>query len=499
MKYRSDSKKKIKLKKTDRKALLQILGGMLLVGIVLTFSLYQTKGDGISVYKGDPVVMGDNIRGDEGPALYLTAATYGVIGMDITIEDYVEAVIIASENAEDPSGVDFVTGNPYLTAYYAQYDSSANIYGGIDAEEYVEGTEDSEDDGEALSDADALDDRDTEDTDNENGDSEDTDTDSDDTDSDDTDSDDTDPDDETTDGDSEDEDSDVVSSSNGETEEQTVSTEEEDSEPEDQNDTESSVNDTRESEDIVTVEDEPVYVAYSDDQIRNIIRTKRYGGNIASMVSELANCPDDRARVWEEIFEYWDEVNQPEFTTKYNVNSGANPSLPGNLPNDHSLCFVVLGCGLNANGTIRPEMEYRCMTALRCAEMYPNSYVLCTGGHTAGSNYAASEGGVMGSWLIEHGVDASRVIVEDASYQTCENAMKSVPLLKNNYPQVDTLVLVTSDYHVPLGALTLQAECLLDGNARVVANVGCAAPRYVNFGNGELGKQLEKLAFTGRR
>lgn len=401
-------------------------------------------------------MLGDNISGEEAPALYLSAATYGVIGMDITEEDYLETVLLAENDETGTAGQE---GDHVRYPLYVE-DVAGVVMGGLSEDEVFEDETDTEDtenaDAEDLNEEDASDENEETDTEE--------------------------------DSDSSQEDSDTLVTSEDESEQEDAAVSEESGEHE-----------TRESEDTAAVEEEPVYVAYNADQIKSMIRTKRYGGNIDSMVAELANCPDERARIWEEIFAYWDEVNQPGFITKYNVNSGSDPALPGSLPNDHSLCFVVLGCGLNANGTIRPEMENRCQTALRCAQMYPNSYVLCTGGHTAGGNYAASEGGVMGNWLIEHGVDASRVIIEDASYQTSENAMKSVPLLQSKYPQVNTLVLVTSDYHVPLGALMLQAECLLDGNARVVANVGCAAPRYVNFGNGELGKQLEKLAFTGRR
>lgn len=466
---------KFRFGRIDRRALLQIVGGLLLITVVFVFSLYQTKGAGIEAYAGGPIVMGENIRGEDDPTLNLTAATYGVIGVDISEEEYVEAVILAA--SDDADIEEIINSNPYLAAYYAQDDGLRRVYGGIgdEAEPGSEAPAEEISDTEEAADTEEMTGADEE----ESGSEEET---------------------EASDEETSENGTDGEEAAAADTDAAADSTSEADSEPETETDAaDSSVNETRESEDPADAVDEPVYVAYSADQIKNIIRTRRYGGNIDSMVAELGNCPDDRARVWEEIFDYWDQVNQPGFTNKYNVNSGADPSLPGDLPNDHSLCFVVLGCGLNANGTIRPEMEYRCMTALRCAQMYPNSYVLCTGGHTAGGNYAASEGGVMGNWLIEHGVDSSRVIIEDASYQTCENAMKSVPLLKNNYPQVNTLVLVTSDYHVPLGALTLQAECLLDGNARVVANVGCAAPRYVNFGNGELGKQLEKLAFQGRR
>ena len=70
--------------------------------------------------------------------------------------------------------------------------------------------------------------------------------------------------------------------------------------------------------------------------------------------------------------------------------------LPDGLPLDDSLCIVIMGYGLNPDGSMQPELIGRLETALACAVRYPNAYVLCTGGGTAKRCPEATEAGRMG-------------------------------------------------------------------------------------------------------
>lgn len=96
--------------------------------------------------------------------------------------------------------------------------------------------------------------------------------------------------------------------------------------------------------------------------------------------------------------------------------------LPENLPQDDSLALVILGGGLNADGSMKDELIRRLNVGLDCAEQYPNAYVVCTGGATAKENKDVTEAGQMGAWLLENGLEEDRLILEDRSRSTIENA-----------------------------------------------------------------------------
>lgn len=170
------------------------------------------------------------------------------------------------------------------------------------------------------------------------------------------------------------------------------------------------------------------------------------------LLAELALLDADKAALWSEILDYWTYVN-----TEMPLNIGG---LPEGLPDDDSLAIVVLGYELKPDGAMQPELKGRLRTALACAKQYPNAYVVCTGGGTARKNKSVTEAGLMAEWLINHGVKPRRLIVEDRSRSTVENALFTYDILREAYPQVDSLAIVSSSYHIPWGALLFEAELL---------------------------------------
>ena len=157
--------------------------------------------------------------------------------------------------------------------------------------------------------------------------------------------------------------------------------------------------------------------------------------------------------LWGKIMPLWSEVNSGLV-----IHDGV---LPDGLPEDESLCIVVLGFQLHPDGSMADELRGRCETALRCAEKYSKALIAVTGGGTAWQNPNATEAGVMAAWLTEHGVDASRILVEDESRTTADNAVFTSALLRERHPEVKSLAIVTSDYHMPLGVLLFQEQALL--------------------------------------
>ena len=91
--------------------------------------------------------------------------------------------------------------------------------------------------------------------------------------------------------------------------------------------------------------------------------------------------------------------------------------------------------------------------------------IVCTGGGTAAENESATESGEMAKWLIAEGIDKKRVIVEDNSITTAQNALFTYDILTSLYPSVKKLAIISSDYHIATGELLFNAEAILRANA----------------------------------
>ena len=160
---------------------------------------------------------------------------------------------------------------------------------------------------------------------------------------------------------------------------------------------------------------------------------------IWDIIRQMKEVDPKQASVWEKLMFDWSWINSdmPIYEEE----------IPQDLPTDDSLCIVVMGFGLNADGSIRPELENRLKMALTFATSYPNAYVLVTGGQT-GAVDGVTEAGQMAAWLQKNGLSKSRIIQENQSLSTTANAVNCYKLLTRAYPQVDSIAVVTSDYHI---------------------------------------------------
>lgn len=199
------------------------------------------------------------------------------------------------------------------------------------------------------------------------------------------------------------------------------------------------------------------YLNYGEDAQTDIDR----------LVSELTDLDPAQGQTWGRIMEFWSYANN-EMPIPADV-------LPDGLPEDDSLCIVVLGYQLGPYGIIKPELAGRLEVALASAEKYPNAYVLCTGGPINFLSYHPSEAGQMEKWLINHGLAPERIITETMSLSTTENAVNSCKLLMESYPQIRTLALVSSDYHLSRSCVYFYTQALLEGQARNTAPLELAA------------------------
>ena len=195
---------------------------------------------------------------------------------------------------------------------------------------------------------------------------------------------------------------------------------------------------------------------------------------VSALLRELRSADRVAAAKWESVMKLWESVSG-SLPLNYDV-------LPDGLDDTDALCIVALGFQLNPDGTMRDELRERLGVVLNSAEKYPNAYIVCTGGGTAANNPSATESGVMAAWLEENGVDPARIIVEDRSVTTAQNAIYTYDILQERYPQVTQLVIVSSDYHIATGKLLFDAEATLRAEKagaeklRVVSNAAWKAP-----------------------
>ena len=189
-------------------------------------------------------------------------------------------------------------------------------------------------------------------------------------------------------------------------------------------------------------------------------------GQINALLADLETVDPKAHAQWAAIMDLWKE----EPTVHEDI-------LPDGLPETDELCLVALGFQLNPDGTMREELIERMKVVLASSQKYPNALIVCTGGGTAADNPNATEAGMMAKWLIDNGVDTDRVIVEEHSLTTAQNAIYTFDILDKQYPQVKQLAILSSDYHIATGALLFGAEAILrDIDIRVVSNAAYKAP-----------------------
>ena len=176
------------------------------------------------------------------------------------------------------------------------------------------------------------------------------------------------------------------------------------------------------------------------------------------------------AATWLNILDFWTGINgDMEFHSQV---------LPDGLPDDDSLCIVVMGYYLFPDGGMRDELYQRMQVTLASAEKYPNAYIMCTGGGTA-SKSGVTEASQMAKWLKNKGIDPDRIIVEKQALSTIQNATYGTALLYREYPQVKNLAIITSDYHIYRSCLYFHVQSALSAYEmglepmKVISNATC--------------------------
>ena len=195
---------------------------------------------------------------------------------------------------------------------------------------------------------------------------------------------------------------------------------------------------------------------------------------VKELLKELSSADSNLGTRWSRITELWTQAEAgPELN--YDV-------LPDGLPDTDELCIVALGFQLEPDGTMRDELIGRLSVVLNSARKYPRCLIVCTGGGTAAENPSATEAGEMAKYLMANGISRERIIVEDNSVTTAQNAIFTYDILTTQHPGVKKLAIISSDYHIATGALLFEAEAILRAGSpgeekmSVVSNACWKAP-----------------------
>lgn len=138
--------------------------------------------------------------------------------------------------------------------------------------------------------------------------------------------------------------------------------------------------------------------------------------------------------------------------------------------------IVVLGAAVRRDGTASPAMRRRVSHAAAVARAWPAASVVLSGGrgrrHPAGTD---SEARVMAALAQAEGMAAERLILEERSSNTLENACQSLRLAARAGAQ--RILVVTDEPHLPRALLAFRAVARTHGLTVEVDGMAAPGPR----------------------
>lgn len=110
--------------------------------------------------------------------------------------------------------------------------------------------------------------------------------------------------------------------------------------------------------------------------------------------------------------------------------------------------MLILGCRVMPQGQPSILLQDRLDKALEYLQQQPEMLTVVSGGQ--GGNEPMSEAQAMQAYLIEHGVDAQRILLEDQSHNTWQNLSYSRILLQENGFEdiMDEMMVVSNGFHL---------------------------------------------------
>ncbi len=113
-------------------------------------------------------------------------------------------------------------------------------------------------------------------------------------------------------------------------------------------------------------------------------------------------------------------------------------------PGDDYDAIVVLGAQVTPEGVPSIQLGWRLDAAAEAYFAHPCLIVVCG---AQGSDEPDAEAHVMADVLIGKGIPEDQILQDDTSFNTRQNIRHAAELLASH--PVDTVLIVTSDYHLP--------------------------------------------------
>ncbi|QIV96123.1 DUF218 domain-containing protein [Allofrancisella inopinata] len=177
---------------------------------------------------------------------------------------------------------------------------------------------------------------------------------------------------------------------------------------------------------------------------------------------------------WPEMTHYISAINlaKSNFDLKVNTKLDQLTDLK-----DNNLAIVVLGYGLNDDGSIKDTLADRLKVALVAYHKYPNAMIIVSGGAACGG---VTESYQMKQWLIKHKISTDKIILEDQSISTVTNAINTIGLIKRLNRPIQDILLVTSDPHIRRANYIFEQEIANNKMSLKIYNLASITKNYAS-------------------
>ena len=108
--------------------------------------------------------------------------------------------------------------------------------------------------------------------------------------------------------------------------------------------------------------------------------------------------------------------------------------------------IIVLGCGLEENGTPAPTLKNRLNGCIDYYSRNPDCYIVVTGGYSRYKN--ETESAAMKKYLTDKGIPADRILTDEKAVNTRENFSNSMDILERKGIPADKVCYVTNSFHI---------------------------------------------------
>ncbi|MED4014877.1 MULTISPECIES: YdcF family protein [Sutcliffiella] len=111
-------------------------------------------------------------------------------------------------------------------------------------------------------------------------------------------------------------------------------------------------------------------------------------------------------------------------------------------PKENADYIIILGARLHGE-RMSLSLYYRALEALEYVEGNQNTIIIASGGQGPGEDITEAE--AIKRFMLEHGIEQERIILEDTSTTTYENLMNSYSFIEDDNK---TVVIVSNDFHL---------------------------------------------------